>query len=332
MTSGRWRRLLKGAGPLECFLFVVFVAASLSLMAVAAVVLLPLYLIRRGSGSTTHETPIESRSSVRPTQDERGCKKKPQSQNLSHGGGGFNVSVVGESHHQHSLRDLLGANFRSPDEYVNFDAFLVPEPDNRYDPNAVAVCSADLKVLGYLSRSDAQRYGKVFRALRESQQVGRVRASLIGGTRKKPSIGVVLDLDEDAEGLLERIIGSSESVLKAMEGDLGGRTYTTFVGAVKAFKRKGDLASAERLLLNLLPAIEAEAKGDGIAPAPWYYEQLAIIYGKQKRYEDQVAVLERVCGFPGAQPRLQDRLDKARKVLAGKGVGKQNESLTEEQF
>lgn len=112
---------------------------------------------------------------------------------LSRGGGGFDVSVVGESHYQESLEELAGG-FRAPDQYINFDALLIPEPDNPYDANAVAVFSEKYQKLGYLSRGDALRYKRIFQALRKNNSAGRVRASLIGGTRDNPSLGVVIDL------------------------------------------------------------------------------------------------------------------------------------------
>jgi len=53
---------------------------------------------------------------------------------------------------------------------------------------------------------------------------------------------------------------------------------------------------------------------NGSGVAPWYYEQLAIIYSKQKRYTDEIAVLQRYDRqpkAPGAMPvQLKERLEK----------------------
>jgi len=72
-----------------------------------------------------------------------------------------------------------------------------------------------------------------------------------------------------------------------------GRHYTAYVDQVKDLKRKGDYARAERLLLELVNAVEAEAKANDWAVAPAYYEQLAIIYRKQKDSAKEIAILER---------------------------------------
>jgi len=54
--------------------------------------------------------------------------------------------------------------------------------------------------------------------------------------------------------------------------------------------------------------------------APWFYEQLAIIYRKQKRYAEEVSILERYASqpkAPGVSPKkLAERLIKARELLA----------------
>lgn len=61
-----------------------------------------------------------------------------------------------------------------------------------------------------------------------------------------------------------------------------GLHYTAYIDDVKKLKAKRDYATAERLLLELVKAVEGEARVNQWAVAPAYYEQLAIIYRKQK--------------------------------------------------
>ena len=74
------------------------------------------------------------------------------------------------------------------------------------------------------------------------------------------------------------------------------------------------------LLLKLIGETEAEAKAHraGWGVAPWYYEQLAILYRKEKRHVDEVEILERFESqpkAPGVGPgRLAARLVKARRL------------------
>ncbi|MEJ5240072.1 MAG: hypothetical protein WHS87_02630 [Anaerolineales bacterium] len=102
-------------------------------------------------------------------------------------------------------------------------------------------------------------------------------------------------------------------------GYYNGRHFTTYVNEVESLKRQGKIEEAEKLLLELVAATEAEDKVDNRGVAPWYYEELAKIYRKQKEYAKEVSILERFAAqrhSPGATPpKLKERLVKARALL-----------------
>jgi hypothetical protein len=78
--------------------------------------------------------------------------------------------------------------------------------------------------------------------------------------------------------------------------DLGfyeGRHYTAYVDQVQILMRKAHLAEAERLLVALLDAVEAESEALETPVAPWYYRQLARIYRLQGDLEAEVSIIER---------------------------------------
>jgi hypothetical protein len=108
-------------------------------------------------------------------------------------GSSFPVGIVGESRRQGVLR-ALGGDRRRRNETVIFRAALVPEPNNPYDPNAIAVYIEGGAQIGYLAKEDAVDYRELARHLIERRAVGLCRAKLIGGIPDKPSVGVVLDL------------------------------------------------------------------------------------------------------------------------------------------
>lgn len=99
-------------------------------------------------------------------------------------------------------------------------------------------------------------------------------------------------------------------------GFVRGRHFTEYVARVKELRRRQDDEAAERLLLELVEATELEARAEGRGVAPWYYEQLAILYRKAGDLEREVAILERYARqehAPGVMPsRLLQRLRKAR--------------------
>jgi len=102
-------------------------------------------------------------------------------------------------------------------------------------------------------------------------------------------------------------------------GYYNGRHFTTYVNEVKSLKRQGKIEEAEKLLLELVAATEAESKVEKWGVAPGFYEELAKIYRKQKDYAKEVSILERFAAqrhSPGAlPPKLMERLVKARALL-----------------
>lgn len=101
------------------------------------------------------------------------------------------------------------------------------------------------------------------------------------------------------------------------KSDDGGH-YTDYVERVKQLKSEKRNEEAILLLLRLVDEIEKEAKskGDGWGVAPWYYEQLAILYKKEHQHDNELTILERYerqPKAPGAGPKkLANRLLKAR--------------------
>lgn len=77
------------------------------------------------------------------------------------GDGSFEIEVVGESHYHAQLRSLAGPNDRDDVEVVK-TAYLVPEPRNQNDPNAVRV-DVDGKPVGHLPRNVAAELAPILK-------------------------------------------------------------------------------------------------------------------------------------------------------------------------
>lgn len=107
--------------------------------------------------------------------------------------------------------------------------------------------------------------------------------------------------------------------VKSNHGEYEGNHYTSYVEKVKDLKRNRKHAEAIELLSNLVKATENESVKTGFGVAPWYYEQLAIIYRKEKEIEKEIAILERYqkqIKAPGSKPKiLEERLSKAKNLL-----------------
>jgi hypothetical protein len=100
-------------------------------------------------------------------------------------------------------------------------------------------------------------------------------------------------------------------------GSYQGKHYTEHIDRVKALKRAEKLDEAERLLLALIDVVEAENVVKQFGVAPWYFEQLAIIYRKRNDYAAEVAILERCHRqlYSRGEPMFAERLEKARALL-----------------
>ena len=103
------------------------------------------------------------------------------------------VNVVGESNYQPAIRKACGWE---PGTDTSFECFaeLVPEPTNRYDPNAVRV-DIDGACVGYLSRADAIELGPAISEALAEHSSGLVRAVIAGrAAGETDNLGVFLHL------------------------------------------------------------------------------------------------------------------------------------------
>ncbi len=102
-------------------------------------------------------------------------------------------------------------------------------------------------------------------------------------------------------------------------GNYQGKHFPAYTGRVLEYKKAGKLEEAEELLIHLVDATEAESMKDGRGVAPWYYEELAKIYRKQRNYSREVEILEQFKGqkhAPGVMSAiLLKRLEKAKELL-----------------
>lgn len=76
--------------------------------------------------------------------------------------------VVGESNYSSALRAIARANGGSGTAYTQ--AILVPEPENPYDPKAIAVYMSGYKV-GYIPREDTESVRQILQVAKEGEYI-----------------------------------------------------------------------------------------------------------------------------------------------------------------
>lgn len=109
--------------------------------------------------------------------------------------GADRLEVKGESFHQESLRRIVAKLGRE------VPAVLLPEPENKFDRNAVSVWVGG-QLVGHLSRDDAPLYQPALaRLMKEEGTPIAVKGRIFGGERDKPSLGIWLYHDRSLFGL-----------------------------------------------------------------------------------------------------------------------------------
>lgn len=222
--------------------------------------------------------------------------------------------------------EVAGIQYRRDDARVFADGrnlYLEFERDaaNRHDKNAIKIIGCRKGFLG------TKRY---FVGYVPSD----VAADIIEGGYYEKVLPRLLKTYVGDSGFVEilfQVIGPKGQRLKYQRVDpvslpqsaLGKEAhYTTYVDQVRFLKQEKRYDEAIDLLVKLVIEAEKEAKREKCGVAPWYYEQLAIIYGKVKRYAEEIQILERYESqpkAPGVGPaKLANRLKKLRENRDGK--------------
>lgn len=180
---------------------------------------------------------------------------------------------------------------------------LERDPANQYDPNAIKVLGCTKGLFGTKRRFIGFVPKNVAKAIVVGGHANVVRPRLL-----KTYVG-----DLGFVEILFQILGprgSKHSLRPASE-----------LSDVERIERLVHEARVEEAIGELLKTIDKEERTvarSGMGVAPWYYEKLAILYRKQHRYDDEVAILERYDSQPKAPgagvTKLAERLVKAREV------------------
>lgn len=107
--------------------------------------------------------------------------------------------------------------------------------------------------------------------------------------------------------------------MKDSPGCINGLHYTEYVEMIKELKRSNRIQEAISLLKKCVDAVESEAITNNWGVAPWYYEQLAVIYRKQKDMFSELEILIRFSNQkigPGTSSlKLLERLEKLQNTM-----------------
>lgn len=145
--------------------------------------------------------------------------------------------MVGESHYQPALKAAARGRTVAEgdlDNAIPVVATLVPEPENKYDRNAVRV-DVEGRTVGYLPREIAGDFQPVLRRLHAAGKVGSCHARIMGGGRR--NYGIHLHLAPADRAVCANDPGKLEII--------GGDRTVTVVGEERHQESIGAIARSD---------------------------------------------------------------------------------------
>jgi hypothetical protein len=97
--------------------------------------------------------------------------------------GTYSLDVVGENHYQSSLNQICGGKTKAGHK-LECEAHIVPDDNNPFDANAMAVYIGGLKV-GHLSRDNAKLWRATLRKTYGHVVTVKCPAVIVGGWRRE---------------------------------------------------------------------------------------------------------------------------------------------------
>jgi hypothetical protein len=218
----------------------------------------------------------------------------------------------------------------------DIEAITRVEPDNPVQANALALI-VDGSTVGYLARSggwpaetaSVRVPVRAWCAIEDGEQ--RVEAhAWIGAGEPRWTYGpsnpyAVTRAEKPVQRAQERAqVRERNLAAGGHEGRyarallVNGKMPFEWIDTIAEMKREKNYDEALTLALACVEAEEAGHRVNAkLPPAPAYYEQAAIIFRKQKRYADEVEIIERYLELAKkrAHQKMKDRLPKAKALL-----------------
>lgn len=227
------------------------------------------------------------------------------------------VSGITQSGRIDFVKDFINGNNRNIE--------LVREPENYYDKNAVKVIghwvdgvnNQKSEQIGYLPAETALIISKDYKDVKIGATIKALYAPI---GLKSPGIRIDIWGPRTKKGDMVKKDIKFEFIKSEPDSKPGyfqNKHYTEYVEIIKDLKRASEYEKAEKLLLIIIKAIEAESKADECAPPCGYYEDLAIIYRKQKLYDKEIIILEQYIGnkwLKNEPAEFIERLNKVKEI------------------
>lgn len=254
-------------------------------------------------------------------------------------GFGEDLEVSGEAYY----RDGIGKIFRNlgrPEGGVTMQtAWLIPEPDNKYDPNAVRVVIMGEQV-GHVPQEVSASITKACRGVGRGNVAivparvwarnddgtwrGRVTLAFSGKTESEKDYAAERqEADayyaereaEQARKAAEREAREAHKEARRTAGEVEGQYWPLLKPSISELKRQKRFEEARDLLEQCIYAAERESVVTGEVPDPWPSEQISVVLRRLREYPHELAYLERyvaACGDREIPESVMSRVSRSR--------------------
>lgn len=252
---------------------------------------------------------------------------------------GEDLEVSGEAYY----RDGIGKIFRSlgrPEGGVTMQtAYLMPEPNNKYDPNAVRVVVMGEQV-GHVPQEVSASVTRACRGIGRGDVAtvlariwarnddgtwrGRVTLAFSGASESEKDYAADRQRSEAEHADWEAEKARKEAEKAAREahkearrtaGEVDGQYWPLLKPSISELKRQKRFEEARDLLEQCIYAAERESIVTDDIPDPWPSEQISVVLRRLREYPHELAFLERyvaACGDREIPETVTMRLSRSR--------------------
>lgn len=247
------------------------------------------------------------------------------------------LEVSGEAYHRDGIGGVFHKLGRPAGGVTMQTAYLIPEPDNKYDRHAVKVVVLG-EQLGHVgqeaSREIARRCAAVGRGnvatvlarvwARNDDGTWRARVTLMFSGEGESEKDYAAEQQAHEDYLAERAKKDAEKAARLAQkearhaaGEVNGQYWSALKPSISELKRQQRFDEAHTLLVQCVAAAERESTVSGEAPSSWPTEQLSVVLRKLRLYPAELQYLERyaaACGDRNIPEGVLAKLNRSRLI------------------
>jgi len=257
------------------------------------------------------------------------------------------MEVSGEAYYRDGIANVFRTLGRAEGGVTMQMAHLIPEPTNKYDPNAVRVVILGQQV-GHVPQENSRAVARACKALRRGEVAavsarvwarnddgtwrGRVTLMFSGDSesekdyaaeRREAEASYAEREEERARKAAEREAREAEKEARRTAGAVGGQYWVLLKPTISELKRQKRFEEARDMLAQCVEAAEREAVVTGEVPNPWPSEQMSVVLRRLREFADELTFLERymtACGEREVPESVLSRLSRSRLAVEREGA------------